>query len=267
MSNLRYSGSPLATEARQVSTWNAGQSSILKWSSGNVAWNSFDQTLDFLLSRAPSGSARPFLAGEFQSVETASTGTWGWTARVPDLVSGSVFGLTTYKANYNRDPWLEFDLEFLGADAGKYRDPTSGDLRVDPDGNIDGDGDIDIYQVRLNIRMETRKLGHVTLEDATGAQVVVTLPFDLTEGQHSYDVKVMGSTASFTADGVVIGTFSSKDMPGGVWTSGAMKSFVNLWCVDPSQEGWAGTWTYPGDHRLVGKVSGVTYQPLGASPT
>jgi serralysin len=114
--------------------------------------------------------------------------------------------------------------------------------------------------------METRKLGHVTLEDAKGAPVVVTLPFDVTEGQHSYDVKVTGSTATFTADGVVIGTFSSKDMPGGIWTSGAMKSFVNLWCVDPSLEGWAGKWTYPGDHKLVGKVSAVTYQPLGGEP-
>ena len=40
LSNLRYDTNPLATGAWQVSTWDAGQSSILKWSGTNWRTNS-----------------------------------------------------------------------------------------------------------------------------------------------------------------------------------------------------------------------------------
>ena len=68
--------------------------------------------LNCTLSPSPAGAPRPYQSGEIQAVQSASTGTWGWTAEVPDLVSGSVFGLFTYRADHFRDPWIEFDFEF-----------------------------------------------------------------------------------------------------------------------------------------------------------
>ncbi|EYD76390.1 glycoside hydrolase, family 16 [Rubellimicrobium mesophilum DSM 19309] len=235
-----------------MSDWTAGQSSILKWSPNNVTWNSNTGTLNFTLDKAPRGSRLPYVSGEIESNQTAQTGTWSWTAQAPELTSGSIFGLFTYKADWANDPWLEFDFEFLGKDGGDW----------------DGDGDIDINVVRLNIHMETASGQHVTLEDANGGPIKVNLGFDATEGQHTYAVTVTGTEAIFTVDGTEVGRYDATDMPGGTWINGEMKSFVNLWAVDtkPEMEAWAGKWTYPG-HPLVGKVSAVEYAPLGGTST
>ena len=252
MSTLRYTANPLPSGAWQVSDWNAGQSSILKWSPANVTWNDNSDTLDFTLDRAPRGARRPFVSGEVSSVDSASTGTWSWTAQAPELTSGSIFGLFTYKADHFADPWLEYDFEFLGKDGGDF----------------DRDGDIDIFKVRLNIHMETASGQHVTLEEANGSPVFVDLWFDATEGQHTYEVTVTATNATFTIDGRVVAAFDATDMPHGTWTSGDMKSFVNLWAVDtaPEMEAWAGKWTYPGK-ALVGQVAAVGYAAPGEQMT
>jgi serralysin len=252
MSTTRYTSNPLTTGAWQVSDWNAGQSSILRWSPANVTWNDVTDTLDFRLDKAPNGSRRPYVSGEVQSVDSASTGTWSWTAQAPELTSGTIFGLFTYKADHFADPWLEYDFEFLGKDGGDW----------------DRDGDIDINVVRLNIHMETASGQHVTLEEANGGPVIVDLGFDATEGQHTYAVTVTATSATFTVDGRVVAAFDAADMPHGTWTSGEMKSFVNLWCVDtqPEMEAWAGKWTYPGK-ALVAKVAAVGYAAPGEEMT
>ena len=273
MSTLRFTSNPLPSGGWKVSDWNAGQSSLLRWSPGNVTWNTTTETLDLTLAAAGKGSRRPFVSGEMQSNLVASTGTWSWTAQAPDLTSGSIFGLFTYKVDHFADPWIEFDFEFLGIDAGRYRDPTTGQLTVDPDGDVDGDGDVDIFQVRLNVHMETGTGQHVTLEDAhdgngdgvQGDPIVIDLGFDATEGQHTYAVTVTASTATFTVDGRTVGSFSGSDMPQGTWTTGDMTCFVNLWCVDSTFESWAGKWAYPGT-PLVGRVSGVSYAAPGGEP-
>jgi hypothetical protein len=94
----RYTSDPLLRGAWQVSDWNAGQSSILRWSPKHVKCNSTDQTLDFTLDKATKGaeSGRAYVSGEVQSIASAHEGTWSWTARAPDLVSGSIFGLFTF---------------------------------------------------------------------------------------------------------------------------------------------------------------------------
>jgi hypothetical protein len=66
-------------------------------------------------------------------------------------------------------------------------------------------------------------------------------------------------------DGVEVGRFDAADMPGNTWTTGDMTCFVNLWCVDPTLESWAGKWAYPGT-PLVGRVSGVSYAAPGGEP-
>jgi hypothetical protein len=79
-------------------------------------------------------------------------------------------------------------------------------------------------------------------------------------------VTVSGTEAVFSIDGVVVGRYTASDMPGDFWTTGEMKSFVNLWCVDttPLMEAWAGKWIYPGE-PLVGRVAAVGYQAPGGS--
>ncbi|WIJ24056.1 family 16 glycosylhydrolase [Devosia sp. RR2S18] len=246
MAYPRYETNPLLSDAWQVSDWNAGQSSILKWSPKNVVWNEETDTLDFILDNAPKRARLPYESGEVQSYDVASTGTWSWTAQAPELTSGSVFGLFTYKADHFNDPWIEFDFEFLGKDGADF----------------DGDGDIDINVVRLNIHMETVTGEHVTLEEQQGS-LIIDLGFDATEGFHTYAVTVTGTNATFTIDGITVGTFDASHMPGDIWTTGDMKCFVNLWCVDtnPEMEAWAGKWVDSGT-ALVGKVAGVGYAPL-----
>ncbi|MBB3713933.1 Ca2+-binding RTX toxin-like protein, partial [Limimaricola variabilis] len=143
------------------------------------------------------------------------------------------------------DPWIEFDFEFLGRDGGDF----------------DGDGDIDIHHVRLNIYMQAASGEVVTLEQSNGwAPVIVDLGFDATEVSHTYEMVVTGSEAIFVVDGTVIGRFDSSDMLYGTWTAGEMKGFANLWCVDPSLEVWAGEWKYSGQ-PIRGTLSAMEVRP------
>lgn len=236
--NLIHPGEPLEADGWQVSSWNAGQSGILAWSADNVRLSP-DGAVEFVLGAAPAGSARPWCGGEVQSVATASTGTWNWTAQAPQMVDGAVFGMFTYRADHFNDPWIEFDFEFVGADT---------------------------TQVRLNIHMETATGEHVTLEQGNNSQpVIVDLGFDAAQGVHTYSVTVTGTEAIFLVDGREVGRFDASDMPYGTWTTGEMKGFANLWCVDPSLESWAGQWAYPGA-PLVARVEGLGFVPVDGTP-
>lgn len=252
---LVYPGQAMVPQGWYVSHWNVGQSRVLSWSTDNVRYTSTGN-VELELSPAPLGSERAFVSGEVQSIASASTGTWSWTAQVPELVSGSVFGMFAYRADHFNDPWIEFDFEFLGRDGGDF----------------DGDGDIDIHHVRLNIYMQTAFGDVITLEQTNGWQpVIVDLGFDATEGFHTYEMVVTGSEAVFVVDGAVIGRFGGSDMLYGTWTTGEMKGFANLWCVDPSLENWAGEWAYSGK-PIVGTLSSMEVRPgelggFGALPS
>lgn len=212
-----------------VSTWDAGQSNIMTWSQDNVRFNS-DGSADFILSEAPSGSSRPYLGGEIQSDEVATTGTWSWTAKAPDMVDGAVFGLFLYREDHWNDPWLEYDFEFVGGDTTK---------------------------VELNIHMEDANGNHISLEQGP---TVVDLGFDASQREAHYEVTVTETSATFRVDGEIVGTFDASDMPGGVWYTNPMKSFVDLWAVAPAQEAWAGEWNYPGS-PLVATVESYEIRP------
>ncbi|MES2844203.1 MAG: M10 family metallopeptidase C-terminal domain-containing protein [Pseudomonadota bacterium] len=242
---LIYPGQTMTQEGWYVSNWNAGQTSNMAWSTDNAYINSLG-AMELKLGAAPAGSTRPFIGGEVASVETASTGTWTWTTQVPELVSGTVYGLFAYRADHFNQPWIEFDMEFLGCDAGDF----------------DGDGDIDVTKVRLNIHMEyvdaSGQTKKISLEELNGWKpVIVDLGFDATEGFHTYDIVVTASEAIFLVDGAVVGRFDATHM-GGVWTSGEMKGFTNLWCVDPSLGSWAGA--YAGE-TVVATVSSCDVRP------
>lgn len=211
-----------------MSEWPAGQSNILHWSADNVRVTT-EGHVELVLGRAPVGSGFPYQAGEVQSAEAATTGTWSWTAQAPEMVPGAVFGLFTYKADWANQPWVEFDFEFVGADT---------------------------TRVQLNIHMMNEKGEHITLDQHGQKPVFIDLGFDAAKGVHTYEVTVTDERAIFYIDGKVVGEFSGADMPGGVWQIGPMKSYINLWAVQPEQEIWAGKWVAP-EAPLVATIIGA----------
>lgn len=225
-------GEPATTESWLVSNWATGQSTIMEWSADNVIEQA-DGTVQLKLAAAPEGSVYAYCGGEVQSCKAASTGTWTWTAQSPVMQEGAVFGVFTYRADHFNDPWIEFDFEFVGANT---------------------------TQVRLNIHMETATGEHITLEQAMGAPVIVDLGFDAALGFHTYEITVTETKAIFLVDGQVVGRFGAADMPYGTWITGDMRGFANLWCVDPSLEGWAGDWSYAGT-ALTATVAAINVLP------
>ncbi|AZY92938.1 MULTISPECIES: family 16 glycosylhydrolase [Paracoccus] len=215
-----------------ISDWAAGQSSIMQWSDDNVRVGA-DGAIELVLGRSPSGSPRPYQGGEIQGAQIATTGTWGWTVQAPDMQPGAVFGLFTYKADWQHQPWVEFDFEFVGGDT---------------------------TQVQLAIHMEDAAGNHITLNDAGQRRAVIDLGFDAAEGFHTYEVTVTDRSAVFYVDGRIVAQFSAADMPGGIWNIGPMSSYVDLWAVAPGQEEWAGRWTDPGE-PLVARIAGAEIRP------
>ncbi|WP_052649924.1 family 16 glycosylhydrolase [Paracoccus sp. PAMC 22219] len=119
---------------------------------------------------------------------------------------GAVFGMFTYKADWEHQPWVEFDFEFVSADTTK---------------------------VQLAIHTEDAAGTHITLNDNGLQKSVIDLGFDATEGFHTYEVTVTDTATIFYFDGEIVARFSVADMPGGVWNVGPMKSYVDLWAVAP----------------------------------
>ncbi|MEY4984027.1 MAG: hypothetical protein RIR62_2293 [Pseudomonadota bacterium] len=213
-----------------VSDWAAGQTSIMDWEQSRVRTTA-NGVIEMELGASRDGG-RPYEGAEFQSSEVATTGTWSWTAQAPKMVDGAVFGMFTYKADWKKQPWVEFDFEFVGRDTTK---------------------------VQLNIHMEDANGRHISLAGKLGRPVIVDLGFDASKGMHTYDVVVTDKTATFRVDGKVVGVYGAADMPGGVWQIGPQKSYVDLWCAS-GLESWTGKWAYDGT-PLVAKVQGADVRP------
>ncbi len=218
-------GQPTSETTWLVSDWNAGQSTLTQWSPDNVRVAA-DGSIEFVLSASPDGSARPYQGGEIQSSANAETGTWAWQTQAPDMVDGAVYGLFLYKSDWQNDPVLEFDFEFVGADT------TS---------------------VEINIHMQDAAGKYITL---AGGPLVVDLWFDAAEGVHLYEIELTGTSAIFRIDGVQVAEINASHMPGDTWYTGEVKGFVDLWAVSPEQEQWAGVWDFDGT-PLVGVVTGI----------
>lgn len=206
-----------------VSDWPAAQSSRTLWSPDNVTFHADGDGFDLTLSRAPDGSSRPIASGEVATAATASEGTWEWQVQLPDMVSGTVFGMFLFQADPTQ-PRLEFDIEFVGSDT---------------------------TELEINIHMQDED---GQMHRLLGGPRTIGLPFDAAEGVHSYTITVEGEEAVFLADGVEIGRFGPDDMPEGVWRTGEMRAYTDLWAVSPGgQEYWAGAFAYPGT-PLVAQV-------------
>lgn len=229
--HLAQLGQRLTSDSWIISDWNAGQSSITKWASQNVR-KAADGAIEFVLDRAPAGSARPVQGAEIQSMAKATTGTWTWQAQVPEMVPGAVFGMFLYKSDWKNDPTLEFDFEFVGGDTTK---------------------------VQLCIHMQDANGRHITLTN-NGQPIIVDLGFDAAKGMHSYEMTISETEAVFIIDGQVVGRYGAADMPGNVWYTGQLSSYVDLWAVAPAQEAWAGKWQDPG-RPLVARVGDIEVRP------
>ena len=216
-----------------VSDWPAGQSSLVAWSPDNV--RAGEEGLDLVLGANPAtdvgDDARPYLGGEVQSKRVAETGVWSWRARAPKMVEGAVFGMFLYRADHEGDPWREYDIEFVGAGT---------------------------TEVELNIHFEDAAGRHVSL---LGGPKKVDLGFDAAAGFHDYEIEVMAERAVFRIDGKVVGDFGPADVEGSVWSTGPLRSFVDLWAVQPAQAGWAGVWDYDGV-PLIATLAGGELPPV-----
>jgi serralysin len=210
-----------------MSDWPAGQTSIMNWEDQNVRKTS-SGVIELVLGAAPAGSSRAFNGAEVQSSRVATTGTWSWTAQAPKMVDGAVFGMFTYRADWQNQPWVEFDFEFVGKDTTK---------------------------IQLNIHMADPSGRHITLDQAKGGPIIIDLGFDAAQGMNTYDVTVSENAATFRINGKVVGVYGPADMPGGVWQIGPMKSYVDLWCAS-GLDSWAGKWAYDGT-PLVAQLQGA----------
>ncbi len=258
-----------------VSDWGAGQSRRTVWDPENVR-EAADGALEFVLfgpraAAAASGPAadgapdagsdgardagsagadaagsaeeakaaaaqRTVRGAEVQSVAVAETGTWRWLAQAPEMVDGAVFGMFLYRADHAKHPWREYDFEFVGGDT---------------------------TEVQINIHFEDAQARHVSLDQARGGPVTVDLGFDAAAAPHLYEIEVGADEAVFRVDGEVVGRFGPADMPGGAWSVGPLRSFVDLWVADPGQEGWTGRWRDPAE-PLVARVENMEL-PVGAT--
>ncbi|MFV1493127.1 family 16 glycosylhydrolase [Phaeobacter sp. JH18-32] len=210
--DLRVPGEMRDSDDWLVSTWNAGQSRDTTWSQDNVQINS-DGAVELHLTSDNGVGERLFTGGEIQSEAAHETGIWSWTAQAPQMQDGTVFGMFLYQEDYRNDRWLEFDFEFVGANT---------------------------RQVQLSIHMEAEDGSRVRLADGPAGPLVVDLGFDAAEGMHTYEIELTGTSAIFRVDGEVRADLSGADMPGGLWYSGAVKSFADLWAVSDNQTAWAG---------------------------
>lgn len=222
-----------------ISDWPAAQSGRVRWSPDNVTLYP-DGSFDLHLTEAPEGSWRPYLSGEVASVATATHGTWTWLAQVPRMVDGAVFGMFTFQADA-RDPRVEFDFEFVGADT---------------------------TQLELNVHMAGPDGKNVAL---AGGPYKVQLGFDAAAGVHSYAVTVTEGQAIFLIDGVEVARFGPEDMTNGVWREGEMRSYVDLWPVsNDGMQNWAGVWDGSGvpmsAHVAVLDVPGGDVPPPDPTP-
>lgn len=215
----------------RVSDWPAGQTRIMDWSPRMVRQG--PDGVNLILDRNPAAetdtTARPWLGGEIQSKAKAETGIWRWRVRVPEMVDGAVFGLFLYRADHEADPWREYDIEFVGSGT---------------------------TELEINIHFEDDQGKRVSLGDALGGPLKVDLGFDAAQDFHDYEIEVQTDRAIFRIDGKVVADVGPDDMPGGVWSVGPLRSFVDLWAASPGQADWTGKWVDPG-RPLIATVAGA----------
>jgi beta-glucanase (GH16 family) len=92
-----------------------------------------------------------------------------------------------------------------------------------------------------------------------GHEHIVSLGFDAAQGLHRYGFKWSASGITWYVDGVEVYSVADSTTDPTPKTSDALhKIMVNLWPVDSTASGWAGTFVYPGT-PLVAKYDMLRY--------
>ena len=191
-------------QAWLISNWDQGFASPTEWQADNVYQEGETTFLQLDADSIREPGTNQFAGAEIQSNVEATTGTWGWQVKAPQMVPGAVFGMFLFQADWG-SPRLEFDMEIVGDD------PT-----------------------RVEI------VTHMAMADGRIQTVyrMVQLGFDPSAGVNDYEISLDGSSATFWINGLVVATFDKEDF-GGYWRSGEVRSYTNLWATQAS--GWAGT--------------------------
>ncbi|EYD74324.1 Uncharacterized protein Rumeso_04105 [Rubellimicrobium mesophilum DSM 19309] len=223
---------PVIDNGWLIANWDNPLSPIHEWQADNV-FKTTDGGVALRLDR--SGSKEPYAGGQIRSEDVDKLGTWSWTAQAPKMVNGEVFGMFMRGHEAGTDRPLEFDWEFVG---------KLGNSRV-----------------KITAHMEDAAGHHIK----NFGYVDVGLGFDASKGFHRYETTVTATEAVFRVDGKVVQTIDRSDMPGGVWYSGPMRSYVNLWATDPQRADWSGVFTGEGlpltGHLRRAETPGVDYNP------
>lgn len=209
--NLVHTGNTQRVGDWAVSEWNAGWLSAITTFTRDRVRIAADGAAEVILGSATPGSYNA-TGGEMKSGATLQTGTFSWTAQAPEMVDGAVFGMFVRRAQNANDHILEFDWEFVGHDTTK---------------------------IQCTVHMEDWS-GHPT-QNVT--HTVIDLGFDAAEGVHEYEMVFTGRGVVYRVDDTPVAYFSADDMPGNLWYSASMRSYVNLWAGGERTNDWAGTYS------------------------
>jgi endo-1,3-1,4-beta-glycanase ExoK len=173
-----------------------------------------------------------YLGKSYSSGEYRTTGFYGYgcyEARFqPVKQSGVVTSFFTFAGPYDNGgngKHNEIDVEFLGYDTNKF-------------------------QANFWTNDDTYTRGH---------EHTIYLEFDASQSMHNYGFKWTSTGIKWYVDGVEV--HAVADAPGDPTpkvTDSLHKIMMNVWPVDSTASGWAGTFVYPGT-PLVGKYDWVRY--------
>lgn len=191
-------------QAWLISNWDQGFASPTEWQADNVYQEGESTFLQLDAGTINEPGTNQFAGAEIQSNVEASTGTWSWQVKAPEMVPGAVFGMFLFQADWG-NPRLEFDMEIVGDDPTKIEIVT-----------------------------------HMAMADGRVKTVyrIVQLDFDPSADVNDYEVSLDGTSATFRINDEVVATFDKEDF-GGYWRSGEVRSYTNLWATQHSA--WAGT--------------------------
>jgi endo-1,3-1,4-beta-glycanase ExoK len=197
--------------------WANGSPFDNAWSAGNV--NFHDGLLELVLD----DTAR--LGQPYTSAEYRSTGYYGYgcyeASFRPVAVPGAVTAFFTFAGPYDNGgngKHNEIDIEFVGAYLGEGPSSVQFNFWTNDDG----------YASRNEYLMQ--------------------LEFDATAAFHAYGFKWTSAGIDWYVDGdLVYSVFDTTGNPTPKASDSLQKIMLNLWPVDDTASGWAGTFVYPGE--------------------
>jgi beta-glucanase (GH16 family) len=195
--------------------WANGSPFDNAWSAGNV--NFHDGLLELVLD----DTAR--LGQPYTSAEYRSTGYYGYgcyeASFRPVAVPGAVTAFFTFAGPYDNGgngKHNEIDIEFVGAYLGEGPSSVQFNFWTNDDG----------YASRNEYLMQ--------------------LEFDATAAFHAYGFKWTSTGIDWYVDGnLVYSVFDANGNPTPKASDSLQKIMLNLWPVDDTASGWAGTFVYP----------------------